>query len=154
MNSIFPFAFIVVTIFPVHLSITVSQVCLIVSFENITVSPCENSIAPFFIILILTLILVTVSRTLLPKTLTLSKTIRKVSFEITFIFPIVISISMRLIILKESFVKISIYKSLNTFPMFQCILKFSFVPVTVLVNKYPITIRFAVDPLTHVSLTS
>jgi hypothetical protein len=58
LDSIFPLTFVVTSIGPEHFAIAVSEIAFVISLEDVAIGPCEDAITPFFVVLVLTLVLV------------------------------------------------------------------------------------------------
>lgn len=93
LYSVFPIAFIVASIYPMHLTISASHICLVLSFINIATSPYKGSLAPFLIVPVFPIVPITASYAFLPRPFPVSKPVDEVTFEIAAIIPIIFTIA-------------------------------------------------------------
>ena len=114
LDSSQPLSFVIAAITPKHLPILISQVLGIISFINISIRPCEDSIAVFFIVSVISLVFICVARSFLPNSLSLSHSIFKMPFEKAARCPVILSIPIWLAFRIGSFVKIAVRKLFNS----------------------------------------
>lgn len=121
MNTILPLAFIVATIFPVHLAIAMPIISLVVAFEYIAICPGEGAIAPFLVVLVLTLVLVAVAGALLPETMAFAQAVGEVAFEVALVLPVVLAVTVGLVVLEVALVDVAVYELLHSLAVLKAI---------------------------------
>jgi hypothetical protein len=145
--------FIVASISPEHFAVSVSKVALVVSLKNVAISPSEDTIPPFFVILILTLVLVRDTRGTFPETLTGAKAVGKVTLEVALVFPVILPVTTGCPVLEKPLVNISVHKLLNTLPMLKGIFILALVSIAIFSHKHSVPLRFADSPFSHICLS-
>jgi len=113
-----PIAFVNRAITPIHLSITMALVFIVISLEQVTTFPSESPKPVFHIIEECSVILVAICPfVFLPLTLSMFKTISEFSKISCSTWPFILSKSTRLTVSILTRIKISILKYISTLPM-------------------------------------
>jgi len=90
--------------------------------------------------------------TLFPHSIAVTKTLLEISFEGTFIRPNVLTITLRQSIHILTFIDIAIYEPLCTLSMFQTILEYSDIEISIQLLMQSLTIRQATPPFAFIVL--
>lgn len=152
MYSFLPLSLVPTTITPVHLTETMSHIFRICTFVYISTWPAEYPIALFFILPVLTLVLISISCSFFPHTMTIPHPHLEITFKITSIRPEILSIPMRLAIHVLTFIQITICKLLSAFSLFQTLFKIPLIPIPINPNMNTISISFTHPPLPYITI--
>ena len=148
-----PFSMVATPISPVHLSVPVSFIFLVLAFVDVTTGPLENSIAMFSVVEIVTLIAVALGTS---STSPLSFAFFHSSFEVAdvagTIGPSVLALPVRLSILVLARVRVSIYEYVRSGAVLKTEEPFSLVPITVLPGVDSISVCLALVPLADITV--
>ena len=153
LNSVHPLSFVETTVQPVHFSVATPHISFIISFVEVTTLPCELTVSPFFIILVVAFVLIAFSWSFFPEPFAFSETVEEVTFEVTFVCPVVSSLTRGSAVGIVASVHIQIRKLLHSNSIFQCLFEFAFVDVSISLCQNPKAFRFATAPLSIVNIS-
>jgi hypothetical protein len=148
-----PFSFVVTAVIPVHFSEIASEILFVVSFIDVAACPCKDTVSVFFILNILALVFVAVSRTFFPHPVSFSQSVPETSLEITAIGPIIFSISVGFPLAILSLVQISICKLFGPLAVLKAGFEVAFITIAVYPNVNSIAFRFSHSPFADVTVS-
>ena len=116
LNSLQPMPYVLLSVLPLHLTQSRSQVLSKFTFISIPVLPFIDSITAYLVILELTLVILSINT--FPNPITLPFTTRKIAYILISILPYILPKTFTLIFFIISLIKISITKILKPLPIF------------------------------------
>jgi hypothetical protein len=153
LDAVDPISFVVTSISPIHFPIPIANIAFVVTLIDISTDPGIDAISPFFIVIVVTLVMICVPDPFLPQAMTISQTINELSFEKTSIVPVILSITRGLSVLILAFIHVAIGKSLDSLTMFQTFLELTFIGISVGKSMNAITLRFSKFPFSFVAIS-
>lgn len=93
LDPVDPVPFVITTIYPVHFTVAVPGIGLVVSLVHVAGRPSINSIAPLLVVRVGSLIVVAVPDSSLPHPLPVSQSINEFTLEKTPIVPVILSVA-------------------------------------------------------------
>lgn len=148
-----PFPFVITAVIPVHFSKIASEILFIVSFIDVAACPCKDTVSVFFILNILALVFVAISRTFFPHSVSLSQSVLETSLEITAVCPIILSISVGFPLAILPLVQIPICKLFCSLAVLQTGFEVAFITIAVYPDVNSIAFCFSHSPLADVTVS-
>jgi len=131
LDPIKPFSFVVTAVIPVHFSEIASEILFVVSFIDVAACPCKDTVSVFFILNILALVFVAVSRTFFPHSVSFPQSVPEASLKIAAIRPLIFSISVGFPLAILSLVQISICKLFGPLAVLKAGFEVAFITIAV-----------------------
>ena len=154
LNSVLPVAFVNLTIDPVHLAITVSEVVRVAADVVIATLPAEFAFTVLLVIQVVAFVLIALRVRLLlqPMTFSILLAFLEVSGVDGARLPLVLAITVRLSILVLTSICVLVCKVVCSLSIFERCSPLSFVLVTVGPLMNTIAPDFVISPLAHVTV--
>ena len=143
LNSFYPFSLIDTTVCPLHFSISIAFVVLVLSFVYVARGPDEHSVPVLFVSDIVPLVLVDAhALAAFPPALAVFESRLELAHVKRPIRPRVLSFAIRLAVVVLARVDVAVPKDVRALPVLQTLTPLAFVTIAVLPRVHSVSLRF------------